>query len=65
MLRNPIKYIRIQNIFGGARFAREKWHATYVKNKLARIFKIFVTLFSRDCGNFRSTKFVLPFWNDQ
>ena len=34
------------------------------KNKFARIFKIFVPLFSRDCGNFHSTKFVLPFWND-
>ena len=31
------------------------------KNKLAHIFKIFVPLFSRDCGNFHSTKFVLLF----
>ena len=35
------------------------------KNKLARIFKIFVPSFSRDCENFHSTKFVIPFWNDQ
>ena len=35
------------------------------KNKLARIFKSFVPLFSRDCENFHSTKFVIPFWNHQ
>ena len=47
-----------------------KYHAGYItevhdKNKLARIYKIFVPLFSRECEPFHNIKFVIPFWNYQ